>query len=85
MKDIDHDTNTCMVQIENGDEKAIPGHLLEPVRPSERNDKFIVISGADKDKTGVLISVDGNDGVARMNDTRDMQMMNIEFLAKLSE
>ncbi|CAL1263965.1 unnamed protein product [Larinioides sclopetarius] len=59
----------------------ILGEHLEPVVPN-RGDNVKVIMGEDREATGRLVSIDGSDGVVKL-DSKDLRMMNLKFLCKM--
>lgn len=55
---------------------------LEIVRPAKK-DKVKIVTGDDKDDTGVLINIDGPDGIIKMDQAdQQLKMLQLEFLAK---
>ncbi len=58
-----------------------PDHL-QPVQP-ERNDKVKVIAGEDRESTGVLLSIDSSEGVVKLDQSGDVKMLQLKYLAKM--
>lgn len=54
---------------------------LEIVTPAKK-DKVKFIAGDDKDDTGVLISIDGPDGIIKMDRADSLKILQLHFLAK---
>lgn len=44
-----------------------------------------VILGEDREATGVLLSIDGEDGIVRMDPDEQLKILNLRFLGKLLE
>lgn len=44
-----------------------------------------VILGEDREATGVLLSIDGEDGIVRMDLDEQLKILNLRFLGKLLE
>lgn len=42
-----------------------------------------VLLGEDREGTGTLLSIDGEDGIVRMNPERTIRILNLRFLGKL--
>lgn len=59
---------------------------LEPVLP-QKGDRVMIVHGDDKGSTGLLLSIDGPDGVVKLEnrpESRDeITMTNIKLLCKL--
>nr|CAB3266712.1 transcription elongation factor SPT5 [Phallusia mammillata] len=62
---------------------SIPGNNLEPVIPGKK-DKVKVIMGEDRESTGVLISIDGKDGIVRMEQDHQLKILQLRFLGKIA-
>ena len=69
------------VRLFNGDSMSIPTHFLEIVRPERRN-MVKVIQGEFKNQIGSLISVDGSDGVVKLQAGSEFKVMPMNLLAK---
>ncbi|XP_034294075.1 transcription elongation factor SPT5 isoform X1 [Pantherophis guttatus] len=63
---------------------SISSEHLEPVTPA-KNDKVKVLLGEDREGTGMLLSIDGDDGIVRMNPEEQLKILNLRFLGKLVE
>lgn len=58
---------------------------LEPVMPA-KTDRVKVITGEDRESTGVLINIDGEDGIVKMDlGQADIKILSLNSLAKLHE
>lgn len=57
---------------------------LRPVRPGKK-DKVKVILGDDIESTGELLSIDDNDCVVKMDQSKDIKMMPISFLCRMKK
>ena len=70
-----------VVKLGNGETQSIPVEFLEPVRPEKRNSvKFI--GGDYKDGIGTLISMDGEDGVVKLQNGSEFKVVPMKFLGK---
>ncbi|XP_072045475.1 transcription elongation factor SPT5-like [Amphiura filiformis] len=80
-------TGTCSVYIPE-DERVItiPNNHLEPVMPA-KSDRVKVILGDDRESTGVLINIDRDDGIVKMDQVvgADIKILQLRNLAKLHE
>ena len=77
------DGNRAQIQlISTGETVMIAEDFLKPVAPSKK-DTFKVLSGEDKGKIGTLLSIDGHEGVVKIDGVDDILMMNMDTLAKL--
>lgn len=64
---------------------SISSEHLEPITPT-KNNKVKVILGEDREATGVLLSIDGEDGIIRMDlEDQQIKILNLRFLGKLLE
>uniref|UniRef100_A0A8C7J1M5 Transcription elongation factor SPT5 n=1 Tax=Oncorhynchus kisutch TaxID=8019 RepID=A0A8C7J1M5_ONCKI len=61
---------------------SISSEHLEPVTPT-KNNKVKVILGEDREATGILLSIDGDDGIVRMELDDQLKILNLRFLGKL--
>lgn len=61
---------------------SISSEHLEPVTPT-KNNKVKVILGEDREACGVLLSIDGEDGIVRMELDEQLKILNLRFLGKL--
>uniref|UniRef100_H2Y421 Transcription elongation factor SPT5 n=1 Tax=Ciona savignyi TaxID=51511 RepID=H2Y421_CIOSA len=61
---------------------SVPGNNLEPVIPV-KNDKVKVILGEDRETTGELISIDDKDGIVRMDQDKQLKILQLRFLGKI--
>uniref|UniRef100_A0A4W3HGL2 Transcription elongation factor SPT5 n=1 Tax=Callorhinchus milii TaxID=7868 RepID=A0A4W3HGL2_CALMI len=75
----------CSVYLSDTDKVvSISSEHLEPVTPV-KNDKVKVILGEDREATGMLLSIDGEDGIVRMELDDQLKILNLRFLGILSE
>ncbi|CAM9491533.1 unnamed protein product [Lampetra planeri] len=73
----------CSVYLPDSDKVvSIASDHLEPVIPA-KYDKVKVILGEDREATGTLISIDGEDGIVRMELDNQLKILNLRFLGKL--
>uniref|UniRef100_A0A8D3BPX7 Transcription elongation factor SPT5 n=1 Tax=Scophthalmus maximus TaxID=52904 RepID=A0A8D3BPX7_SCOMX len=61
---------------------SISSDHLEPVIPT-KNNKVKVILGEDREATGILLSIDGDDGIVRMELDDQLKILNLRFLGRL--
>lgn len=74
----------CNVYIaDEGRTVTIPNNNIEPVLPS-RSDKVKVILGEDREATGELISIDDKDGIVRMDQDKQLKILQLRFLGKVA-
>eukprot|EP01102_Stenamoeba_stenopodia_P011248 TRINITY_DN343_c0_g1_i4.p2 TRINITY_DN343_c0_g1~~TRINITY_DN343_c0_g1_i4.p2 ORF type:complete len:147 (-),score=40.21 TRINITY_DN343_c0_g1_i4:62-502(-) len=78
--------NTCRVKLyDRNDIITLPGEYLSPVVPGKK-DKIKVIRGDCKGNVGVLIGIDGRDGIVKMeNENVDIKILGLHFLAKMTQ
>ncbi|EMP23814.1 Transcription elongation factor SPT5 [Chelonia mydas] len=75
----------CSVYLKDSEKVvSISSEHLEPVIPT-KNNKVKVILGEDREATGVLLSIDGEDGIVRMDLEEQLKILNLRFLGKLLE
>ncbi|MBN3319107.1 SPT5H factor, partial [Atractosteus spatula] len=73
----------CSVYLQDTEKVvSISSEHLEPVTPT-KNNKVKVILGEDREATGVLLSIDGEDGIVRMELDEQLKILNLRFLGKL--
>lgn len=62
-------------------------HSLPPrgTNAPSRPPKVKVILGEDREATGILLSIDGEDGIVRMDLEEQLKILNLRFLGKLLE
>ncbi|KAI8894347.1 hypothetical protein BC833DRAFT_605194 [Globomyces pollinis-pini] len=75
--------NKATISFSNGDNAVIPQDFLKPIAP-QKKEQFKVIKGEGRGKVGHLLSIDGQEGVVRIDGNEDILMMNLDCLAKLS-
>lgn len=61
------------------------GLLPWPLTPCVVPLQVKVILGEDREATGVLLSIDGEDGIVRMDLDEQLKILNLRFLGKLLE
>lgn len=61
---------------------TVAGEWLEPVVPVRR-DRVKIILGEDRESTGLLMSIDHQDGVVKL-DSGDVRMFQLRFLCKMT-
>ncbi|XP_015790153.1 transcription elongation factor SPT5-like [Tetranychus urticae] len=57
-------------------------YQLEPISP-EPKDRIKVIFGEEREQTGVLLSIDGVDGVCQMDTDHDVKVLHLRYLCKM--
>ena len=67
---------TCFQTVSVGNDN------LSPVQP-QKNHKVKVLHGDDQGHTGELISIDGNDGIVRMDADQQLKILQLKFLGKI--
>ena len=88
----DNQTATCtdvekhmaILQLPTGETIRIPDSHLKAVIP-EKKDRFKIISGENRGKSGNLLSIDGHEGVVKIDENDEILMMNLDSLAKIAE
>jgi len=56
---------------------------LEPVQP-KANERVKVVFGEDRESTGVLLSIDGTEGVVKIDGRDgDIRLLNMRYLCKM--
>ncbi|XP_038052973.1 transcription elongation factor SPT5-like [Patiria miniata] len=61
----------------------VESNHLEPVIPAKMDRVKVIDGGDDRDQTGVLISIDNDDGIVKMDGPSDFKILNLRVLAKL--
>tara|TARA_B100000780_G_C20981501_1_gene392244 strand:- start:451 stop:783 length:333 start_codon:yes stop_codon:yes gene_type:complete len=56
---------------------------VEVVQPGKK-EKLVIISGEHKGSTGVLIGIDGLDGIVKMQANGDIKILDLQSCAKLN-
>lgn len=75
----------CVVYLTEEDKiENIPCEHLEPVQP-EKGDKAKVIAGDEREATGSLISMEGNDGIFKCQENDSILMVPLNTLAKMAD
>ncbi|XP_068702308.1 transcription elongation factor SPT5-like [Montipora capricornis] len=77
--------NTCTVYLY--DEKRDVSVSINNVDPGEpvKQDKVKVIMGDDRERVGTLINIDDPDGIIKMDQTEQLKILPLKFLAKLGQ
>ena len=76
---------TCSVYLKDSEKVvSISSEHLEPITPT-KNNKVKVILGEDREATGVLLSINGEDGIVHMDLDEQLKILNLRFLGKLLE
>ncbi|KAJ3361314.1 transcription elongation factor spt5 [Kappamyces sp. JEL0680] len=73
----------AQIYLASGETIHITEELLVPVVP-QKKDAFKVLKGEDRGKIGTLLSIDGHEGVVKLEGVDDILMMNLDTLAKLA-
>jgi transcription elongation factor SPT5 len=58
------------------------GEHLEPVLPT-RGDKVKFLVGEDREATGMLLSIDSQEGVVKMDNSEEIKMIPLNYLCKM--
>jgi len=73
----------CSVFLPDEDRTVnIPAEHLSPVQPV-RGDRVKVIMGEDRDLTGMLLSIDSQEGVVKLDQSGDVKMLQLKYLSKM--
>merc|ERR1711981_573113 len=62
---------------------SIQGNHLRQLAPI-KGDKVKVIQGEDRESIGKLISIDGYDGIVRMEQDKQLKILQLRFLGKVA-
>lgn len=77
-------TNLCNVFIPDMQKtSSVAGNYLQPMHP-KKDDSVKVMLGEDKESIGTLISIDGYDGIVRMDQDKQLKILNLRFLGKMA-
>ena len=60
---------------------SIAAEHLQPVQPT-RGTKVKVILGEDRDSTGLLLSIDSQEGVVKLDQNGDVKMLQLKYFCK---
>jgi len=63
---------------------SIAAEHLQPVQPT-RGTKVKVILGEDRDSTGLLLSIDSQEGVVKLDQNGDVKMLQLKYLCKIKD
>ncbi|CAG8523761.1 11955_t:CDS:10 [Acaulospora colombiana] len=73
---------TCLVNLDDSQEQCfIEQKFLEPVQP-QKKEKIKMIAGDLKGQLGILVGVDGVDGVVKVKGGKDFKIVNMSMMAK---
>lgn len=72
--------DSCSVTLSNGEVLEVPNEYLQPVKPTQKGNVKI-IRGDLKGNTGVLIGIDGADGIVKMSVNLDIKILDLHHLA----
>jgi transcription elongation factor SPT5 len=81
IKEVDHATEKVTVKLYNGVTSTLSAECLELV-PPERRDHVKIVGGEYRNLLGVLISVDGSDGVVKLSEGSEIKVLSMSILAK---
>lgn len=81
IKEIDRESEQVVVKLYNGDTSTLSADCLELV-PPERRDVVKIVGGEYRNQLGVLISVDGLDGVVKLSEGSEIKVLSMAILAK---
>ena len=81
IKEIDQSSGKVTVKLYNGDTSMLACSCLELV-PPERRDVVKIVGGEYRGQLGVLISVDGLDGVVKLSEGSEIKVLAMAILAK---
>jgi len=56
---------------------------MTPIVPSKK-DPVVIIADQDQGGKGILIGIDGTDGIVKMNPSLDIKILRLDSLAKLA-
>ena len=75
---------SCRIALgDNGETMTALPDEMDVVAP-RKNDKVKIMAGAQRGTTGKLIGVDGSDGIVKVDDSRDVKIIELVLLAKLT-
>nr|POF25679.1 putative transcription elongation factor spt5 like 1 [Quercus suber] len=77
------DGSCRIVLSENGETMTALPDEMGVVAP-RKNDKVKIMAGVHRGTTGKLIGVDGSDGIVKVDDSRDVKIIELILLAKLT-
>jgi transcription elongation factor SPT5 len=72
--------DSCRVVLESGETAVIANQDLESVVPSHKGN-IKIIQGELRGQTGVLIGIDGADGIVKMSSNLDIKILDLHHLA----
>ena len=76
---------TYMIALnDGGGTVSISRDELEVVRPAKK-DRLIILKGDLAGSTGILIGIDGADGIVKMFSNSDIKILDLDFCAKLAD
>jgi len=72
----DYDTN-CMVELEKSkDRVSVPKASLH-LEPPKKKDRVKVLGGEHREEIGLLIGIDGLDGIVKMDENSDIKILDL--------
>lgn len=71
----------AQIYLDSGESVLVPEEFLVPVVP-QKKESFKVLSGEERGKIGNLLSIDGHEGVVKLEGVEDILMMDMNTLAK---
>ena len=79
------DARTCQIRMLDSNESLNISHeFLEPVRP-DKKDQAMIMTGSDKGISGMLLSIDGGDGIFRVPNQKDFKIVSMQNLVKVMD
>ena len=76
--------DSYQVQLEGGAKRTrVTRAQLEVVRPAKK-DKVLIVRGEHKGTRGVLIGIDGQDGIVKMQNS-DIKILDLDLVAKYDD
>ncbi|CAG8780408.1 28664_t:CDS:2, partial [Racocetra persica] len=73
---------TCIVELEETQERCLfEQRFLKPVLP-QKKERIKMIGGEHKGQLGMLVGVDGADGVVKVKGGKDFKIVNMNMMAK---
>lgn len=81
IKEVDNASEKVTVKLYNGVTSTLSPDCLELV-PPERRDQVKIVGGEYRNLLGVLISVDGSDGVVKLSEGSEIKVLSMSILAK---
>lgn len=76
--------SSALIELTTGVTLNVSEQFLKPVIPQKR-DTFKVLQGEDRGRIGNLLSIDGHEGVVKIDGNDEILMMNLDALAKIAQ